>query len=172
VLGVLLAAWPALLGGVLGAVFGTLVQTGFRLRAPGSGMRARLQAPAAAAAGAVARLGWAIALGACAAVALAAQWKTLAALPAQPLVLALRGGAEVAVRTVLAALVAAVALAAVDLWWARRRWEHALRMTPEEAREERRAGEGDPALRTRRQTAARRMRATAARHRPAAGGLR
>jgi flagellar biosynthesis protein FlhB len=157
-LGVAATAWPAMVGGVLGAALGALVQTGGRLRAPGTGARVRLAAPAAAAAGAFVRVGWAAVLAGAASAALVADWPRLAALPGLPLEDALRAAAGVATDAVAAALVAGCALAVVDVAWARWRWTQAMQMTPEEAREERRAAEGDPEVRGRRRAAARRMR--------------
>ena len=157
-LGVASAAWPAMVGGVLGAALGALVQTGGRLRVPGTGARARMAAPAAAAAGAFVRIGWAAVLAGAASAALVADWSRLAALPRLPLEDALRAAAGIATDAVAAALVAGCALAVVDVAWARWRWTQAMQMTPEEAREERRAAEGDPEARGRRRAAARRMR--------------
>lgn len=157
-LGVAAAAWPAMVGGVLGAALGALVQTGGRLRVPGSGARSRLAAPTTAAAGAFVRIGWAAVLAGAASAALAADWPKLAALPRLPLEDALRTAAGIATDVVAAALVAGCALAVVDVAWARWRWTQAAQMTPEEAREERRAAEGDPDARGRRRAAARRMR--------------
>lgn len=156
------AAWPALLGGVVGAALGALLQTGFRLRAPASGGRARLHSPAAAAAGAVARLAWAIVLGAAAASAIAMDWPRVAAMPQMPLSAASDAAGRVVLDAVLAALGAGSVLAIADVALARWRWARALQMTPEEAREERRSTEADPAVRGRRQAAAQRLRAASA----------
>jgi hypothetical protein len=155
------AAWPAMVGGVLGAAVGALVQTGGRLRVPGAGARPRMQSPMAAAAGATARIGWAAVLGGAAAAALAADWPRVAVLPSLGLAAAVGAAGRIAMDVVAAALVAGCALAVADVALARWRWERALRMTPEEAREERRAAEGDPDARMRRRAAARRMRVPA-----------
>jgi flagellar biosynthesis protein FlhB len=156
VLSVAAAAWAPLALGALGATAGAVAQTGGRLRrVAGGGVLARMPA-AGDAGGAAVRLAWAVAVMLAAAWAVAVDWPRIAAMPAMPLQAALDAAASVAADAVIAALAACALLAAADVAIARWRWRSALRMTPEEAREERRSTDGDPALRGRRQAAARR----------------
>lgn len=157
VLSVAAAAWAPLAFGAAGAVLGVLVQTGGRLRGVAAhGMR--LQAPRAGdLGGAAVRAGWALSVTVAAAWAVVVDWPRVAAMPALPLGAALDAAAAVAADAVLAALAACALLAAADVAVARWRWERALRMTPEEAREERRAEGGAAAMNARRRSESRRI---------------
>lgn len=161
-LSVLAAAWPALLGGVLGALAGTLLQTGGALawRRPSFDMAARLaqmSGPGAWGRAMSGLLGVTAALCVAGAVVVA-EWSTLATAARAPLAAGVAETSGVVVRAVLAALVTLVALAAADLWLARRRWRTQLAMTPSEAQEESRAAEGHPQTRQRRASAHRSLR--------------
>lgn len=161
-LSVLAAAWPALLGGVLGVLAGTLLQTGGALawRRPSFDMAARLaqmSGPGAWGRAVSGLLGVTAALCVAGAVVVA-EWNTLATAARAPLAAGVAEASGVVVRAVLAALVTLVALAAADLWLARRRWRTQLAMTPTEAQEESRAAEGHPQTRQRRASAHRSLR--------------
>ncbi|MBM4099304.1 MAG: hypothetical protein FJ260_05025 [Planctomycetes bacterium] len=155
VIGVAAACALPLAGGALGAVLGALVQTGGRLRWVQGWGGARNPARGAGG-GASGRLAWAAAGVAAATLAVAAGWPRLAAIPAMPLQDALGAASTVVLDTVLAAVAACVAVALADVALARWRWERGTRMSPEEAREELRRTDGDPALRSRRLRAAQR----------------
>lgn len=141
--------------GAAGAVLGALAQTGGRLRMARGWGGARNPAHGAGG-GALGRLAWAAAVVAAASIAMAGGWPRLAAIPAMPLRDALGAASTVVLDTALAAVAACVAVAAADVALARWRWERGTRMSPEEAREEQRRTDGDPALRSRRRRAAQR----------------
>lgn len=155
VLQVAATCWVPLACGVAGAVLGALAQTGGRLRwlRPWSGLR---MPGRGAALGGIGRAAWALAVVGAAALAVGCGWPRLAALPAMTLHAALASASSLVLDAVLAALVACSAVAAADVAIARWRWDRAARMSPEEAREEHRRSEGDPALKARRRDAARR----------------
>ena len=162
VLAVAAACAVPLACGVAGAVAGVVVQTGARLRWIRPSLAVRVPGRGAAG-GSLGRLAWACAVLAASAAALAHGWPRLAALPAMPLHAALGAASRVVLDTVLAALAASIAVAAADVALARWRWARSVRMSPEEAREEQRRTDGDPALRARRRDAARRNAGTARR---------
>lgn len=154
------ACWAPLACGVAGAVLGALAQTGGRVRwlRPWSGIR---MPGRGAALGGLGRAAWAVAVVGAAALAIGFGWPRIAAMPAMTLHAALAAASTLVLDAVLAALAACVAVAAADVAIARWRWERATRMSPEEAREELRRSEGDPAMRSRRRDAARRNAGTA-----------
>lgn len=146
--------------GIVGAALGAAVQTGFRIRAVG-GAPWRMRVPGAGAAGgALVRAAWAVAVVLAAAGAVAVDWPRVASMPALPLAAALDAAAAIALDAVLAALGACAVLALADIAVARWRWERNTRMTPEEAREDRRGADGDPETKQRRRQAARRIAGT------------
>lgn len=146
--------------GIAGAALGAGAQTGFRLRAVAASPW-RLRMPGAAdAGGAAARTAWAIAILLAAAAAVAVDWPRVASIPALPLAAALDAAAAVALDAVFAALGSCAALAIADVAVARWRWERGTMMTAAEAREERRASDGDPEAKQRRRHAARRIAGT------------
>lgn len=159
-------AWPSLVGGLAGGAAGALAQTGLRVRL----LRLRPPTPRALrieALGGPMRVLWALALVSAAAGAVAADWAAVSALPAQPLAAAIGAAAGIVTDAVLAALGAGLLFALCDVLAARRRWERATRMTADEAREEHRHSDGDPAGRSHRRSVARRMHAGLARGREA-----
>ena len=156
-------AAPACACAALGAWLGALVQGAGRWR---KRTARRGRAPTAAdAGGAVVRASWALAMLAAAASAVAMHAGRLAAMPALPLRDGMQAAGSVVLDAVLAALAAGAMFAAADVIVARWRWVRAARMGAAEAREERRAEDGDPALRARRRAAARGLIAGAARGR-------
>jgi len=155
VLSVAAIAWPALACGLVGAIVGALVQTGFRVRSSlGASIAVRLPS-AKAAGGAVARLSWAVVLIGAAAWAVFAHWPRVSSLPALPIALAVESAARIVLDAVLAALAAGVVFAAADVAIARWKWERSTRMDDAESREERRRTEGDPNTKSRRTAQAR-----------------
>lgn len=156
VLGVAAACWVPMACGLAGAVLGAAAQTGGRVRwlRPWQGVRVPGRG---AAPGSVGGAAWSIAVVGAAALAIAYGWPRLAALPAMSLQAALATASGLVLDAVLAALGACALVAAADVAIARWRWERATRMSPEEAREELRRSDGDPALKSRRRDAARRI---------------
>lgn len=168
---VLVASWPALLGGVLGAVLGTVAQTNGVLswHRPRGSVGARLLAMSGPSGWgrATAALGWAIAAFSSAGVAIWMQWPQVARLPHLPLDRAVGSGLRVTLIAACAAFGALAGLAVVDALWARARWLRSLAMTPQDVREEQRSTDGDPLARDRRRRAARQaLRAMTARSAP------
>lgn len=163
--GVAAAAWPVCAGGVLGAVLGALAQTGGVLawNRPRGTMGARLRAMSGPGAlgRACAGLAWAVCALGTAGVAVWVQWADIARLPREPMSHAVPSGVRIAAATVLTVGVVLAVLAVVDALLARAAWQRSLAMTPQDARDEQRATDGDPAARARRQrTARRRLRAS------------
>ncbi len=162
VVAVLGLAWPVLLGGVLGAVAGTLAQTAgvIAWNRPRTGMGQRLAGMAGpgAAARVLGGLSWTVLGSGGAALALAAQWPTVASLPQMPLAAGIRAGSQVCLLTALTAFALLAAMAIVDVVTARFHWTRQLAMTTQEAREEQRQSDGDPNVRVRRKRAAARLR--------------
>jgi flagellar biosynthesis protein FlhB len=158
--GVLRVAWPAMAGGVAGAVLGAMAQTGGRLswNRPRGSLGARLAGMSGA--GAWGRAGGAVLWTSAAALGaggvLRLEWAAVAALPRLPLERAVPACARVAVAAVAAAFALLAVLAVLDAAWARLRWQRSLALSPEDAREEARATDGDPNLRATRRRAARR----------------
>lgn len=155
----LIAAWPAMVGGVLGALAVTLAQTRGVLvwRRPSADLAARLRSMSSpkAAARAFGGLVWVIAAAIAAGAALAWQWPLVAALPRMPLARAVGEATQVIVVVCASTLAALAVCALADLALARRAWRQGLALTPEDARQDERMQEGDPALRARRRRAAR-----------------
>ena len=149
------AAWLPMCGAALGAVAGTVLQTGGRLRrvAPG-GSRPRLPQARTALATPV-RAFASMAVLAAGGASLWADRGTVSGIAAMAPGPALTAGISVAVDAMLAAFAALVAVAAADVAVARWAWHRSLRMSPEQAREDRRSSEGDPSLHARRRAAAR-----------------
>lgn len=155
----LVAAWPAMVGGVLGALAATLVQTRGVLvwRRPSADLAARLKSMSSpkAAARAFGGLVWVIAAAVAAGAAMAWQWPLVAALPRMPMARAVGEATQVIVVVCASTLAALAVCALVDMVLARRAWRQGLALTPEAARQDERVQEGDPALRARRRRAAR-----------------
>jgi flagellar biosynthetic protein FlhB len=149
------AAWVPMCAAALGAVAGTLLQTGGRVRrlgAGGSGLRLpQARAALATPLRAVASMAVLAAGGA----ALWGDRGTVSAIAAMAPGPALSAAISVAVDAMLAAFAALAAVAAADVAVARWAWRRSLRMSPEQAREERRSSEGDPSLRARGRAAVR-----------------
>lgn len=157
--GVLAAVWPVCAGGMLGAVLGALAQTGGVLawNRPRGSMGTRLQAmsgPGAWGRGAAGLL-WAVVAIGVAGTAVWVQWADVAHLPRAPLGAAIGSGARIALTAAAMAAGALAVLAVIDALWARAAWHRSLAMTPQDAREEQRATDGDPTARAQRQRAAR-----------------
>jgi hypothetical protein len=163
VLALLRLAGPACVGAAAGAWLGSFVQGAGRWRPR---RRGRLAGPTAAAAGgAAARALWAVVMMAAAAAAVALHAGRIAAMPAMPVRDGVQAAGALVLDAVLAALASGAIFAAVDVMLARWRWARAARMTPTEAREERRLEDGDPSLRARRRVSVRTMIAGSARRR-------
>lgn len=158
--GVLRVTWPALVGGVMGAIVGAVAQTGGALRwnRPRGTLGARLANMSGA--GAWGRAGsglvWTVGAALGAGGVLRLQWSTLASLPLLPVERAATVAAGVVLDAAAAAFVVLAMIAVLDAAWARLRWQRSLALTPEDAREEARATDGDPAVRAARRRAARR----------------
>lgn len=155
----MIAAWPAMVGGVLGVLGATLAQTRGVLvwRRPSADLAARLRSMSSprAAARALGGLVWVIAAAIAAGAALAWQWPLVAALPRMPLARAVGEATQVIVVVCASTLAALAVCALADMALARRAWRKGLALTPEAARQDERMHEGDPALRARRRRAAR-----------------
>lgn len=155
----LAVSWPVMAGGVVGAALGAAAQTGGMLswNRPRGSLGARLLSMSGPGAWgrAASGLAWTLAAMATAGVALWSQWATIASLPNMPLAGAARASVGVASVAVLAAFASLAAIAIVDALLSRARWQRSLAMSPQEAREEQRATDGDPLVRNHRRRAAR-----------------
>lgn len=155
----LAVAWPVMAGGVVGAALGAAAQTGGMLswNRPRGSLGARLLSMSGPGAWgrAASGLAWTLAAMATAGVALWSQWATIASLPNMPLANAASVAFGVASVAVLATFASLAVIAIVDALLARARWQRSLAMSPQEAREEQRATDGDPLVRDRRRRSAR-----------------
>lgn len=149
-------SWPALLGGLLGTITASLLQTGGRVRKNfAEGLRFQTLGVNAAG-GASARMVWALVMIASAGCVITVKWPSLAAIPAMTLHGAVAAATGVILDSVCAALICGSLFAVADVWLARWRWERNTWMTESEAREERRRNDGDPEVKARRQQLLRR----------------
>lgn len=149
------ACWPVPAAALAGAWLGAAVQGAGRWSFVRGARRAAMPT-AASLGGATVRAAWGGCMAAAAAGVVWVHWPAIAALPALGLEAGLARAAPVVTDSLLAAVGAGLAVAAVDVAVARLRWRAAARMDTAEAREERRLEDGHPEVRAQRRAAARR----------------